>query len=159
MTDSIPWRSVWSGVDSGKLRWTCLLPPSPPTASCIFPWPRAPLGTDALAQAGLGPYASMCFPQWGLLVTDTVQAQGGRGNGHAGCATLAHLNLVSRTHFPRNSTSPGGIPMRKDLFSQGLGHHMAPTSRSMEPPCVAPGRDAAGFERSTNGSSRDHHSG
>ncbi len=38
--DSIPRRSGWSGVDSGKLRWTCLLPTSPPTASCIFPWPR-----------------------------------------------------------------------------------------------------------------------
>ncbi len=34
--DSIPRRSGSSGVDSGKLRWTCLLPPSPPTASCTF---------------------------------------------------------------------------------------------------------------------------
>ncbi len=32
--------------------------------------------------------------------TDTVQAQGGLGAGPAGCAPLAHPDLVSRTHFP-----------------------------------------------------------
>ncbi len=37
--------------------------------------------------------------------TDTVQAQGGRGAGPAGCAPLAHPELVSQTHFPRDSTS------------------------------------------------------
>ncbi len=37
--------------------------------------------------------------------TDTVQAQGGRGAGPAGCAPLAHPDLVSRTHFPHDSTS------------------------------------------------------
>ncbi len=37
--------------------------------------------------------------------TDTVQAQGGRGAGPAGCALLAHPDLISRTHFPRDSTS------------------------------------------------------
>ncbi len=37
--------------------------------------------------------------------TDSVQAQGGRGAGPAGCAPLAHPDLVSRTHFPRDSTS------------------------------------------------------
>ncbi len=70
--------------------------------------------------------------------TDTVQAQGGRGAGPAGCAPLAHPDLVSRTHFPRDSTSlvhssEEGPPL------SGARHHMAPASRSMEPPCVAPG--------------------
>ncbi len=37
--------------------------------------------------------------------TDIVQAQGGRGAGPAGCAPLAHPDLVSRTHFLRDSTS------------------------------------------------------
>ncbi len=37
--------------------------------------------------------------------TDTVQAQGGRGAGPAGCTPLAHPDLVYRTHFPRDSTS------------------------------------------------------
>ncbi len=69
--------------------------------------------------------------------TDIVQAQGGRGAGPAGCAPLAHPDLVSRTHFPRDSTYEEGPP-----FS-GARHHMAPASRSMEPPCVTPGRDAA----------------
>ncbi len=37
--------------------------------------------------------------------TESVQAQGGRGAGPAGCAPLAHPDLVSQTHFPRDSTS------------------------------------------------------
>ncbi len=37
--------------------------------------------------------------------TDNVQAQGGRGAGPAGCAALAHPDLVSRTNFPRDSNS------------------------------------------------------
>ncbi len=74
--------------------------------------------------------------------TDTVQAQGGRGAGPAGCAPLAHPDLVSRTHFPRDSTSLAHSSEEGPPFS-GTRHHMAPASRSMEPPCVAPGRDAA----------------
>ncbi len=74
--------------------------------------------------------------------TDTVQAQGGRGAGAAGCAPLAHPDLVSRTHFPRDSTSLAHSSEEGPPFS-GARHHMAPASRSMEPPCVAPGRDAA----------------
>ncbi len=74
--------------------------------------------------------------------TDTVQAQGGRGAGPAGCAPLAHPDLVSRTHFPRDSTSLVHSSEEGPPFS-GARHHMAPASRSMEPPCVAPGRDAA----------------
>ncbi len=74
--------------------------------------------------------------------TDTVQTQGGRGAGPAGCAPLSHPDLVSRTHFPRDSTSLAHSSEEGPPLS-GARHHMAPTSRSMEPPCVAPGRDAA----------------
>ncbi len=74
--------------------------------------------------------------------TDTVQAQGGRGAGPAGCAPLAHPDLVSRTHFLRDSTSLAHSSEEGPPFS-GARRHMAPASRSMEPPCVAPGRDAA----------------
>ncbi len=74
--------------------------------------------------------------------TDTVQAQGGRGAGPAGCAPLAHPDLVSRTHFPRDSTSLAHSSEEGPPFS-GARHHMVPASRSMEPPCVAPGRDVA----------------
>ncbi len=73
--------------------------------------------------------------------TDTVQAQGGRGAGPAGCTALAHSDLVSRTHFPRDSTSLAHSSEEGPPLS-GAQHHMAPTSRSVEPPCVAPGRDA-----------------
>ncbi len=71
-----------------------------------------------------------------------MQAQGGRGAGPAGCAPLAHPDLVSRTHFPRDSTSLAHSSEKGPPLS-GARHHMAPASRSMEPPCVAPGRDAA----------------
>ncbi len=71
-----------------------------------------------------------------------MQAQGGRGAGPAGCAPLAHPDLVSQTHFPRNSTSLAHSSEEGPPFS-GARHHMAPASRSMEPPCVAPGRDVA----------------
>ncbi len=74
--------------------------------------------------------------------TDIVQAQGGRGAGPAGCTPLAHPDLVSRTHFPRDSTSLAHSSEEGPPFS-GARHHMAPASRSMEPPCVAPGGDAA----------------
>ncbi len=74
--------------------------------------------------------------------TDTVQAQVRRGAGPAGCAPLAHPDLVSRTHFPRDSTSLVHSSEKGPPLS-GARHHMAPSSRSMEPPCVAPGRDMA----------------
>ncbi len=52
--------------------------------------------------------------------TNTVQAQGGRGAGPAGCAPLAHPDLVCRTHSLATAP-PWCIPLRKDLLSQGLG--------------------------------------
>ncbi len=71
-----------------------------------------------------------------------MPAQGGRGAGPAGCAPLAHPDLVSRTHFPRDSTSLTHSSEEGPPLSRAR-HHMAPASRSMEPPCVAPGRDTA----------------
>ncbi|KAI2644632.1 Inorganic pyrophosphatase [Labeo rohita] len=49
------------------------------------------------AQVRLSPSEPPC--------TDTVQDQGGRGAGSAGCAILAHPDLVSRPHFPCGSPS------------------------------------------------------
>ncbi len=74
--------------------------------------------------------------------TDTVQGQGGRGAGPAGRAVLAHPDLVSRTHSPRVSPSLAHSSEEGPPFS-GARHHLAPASRSVEPPCVAPGWDAA----------------
>ncbi len=74
--------------------------------------------------------------------TDTVQGQGGRGAGPAGRAVLAHPDLVSRTHSPRDSPSLAHSSEEGPPFS-GARHHLAPASRPVEPPCVAPGRDAS----------------
>ncbi len=72
--------------------------------------------------------------------TDTVQGQGGRGSGPAGCAILAHPDLVSQTHSPRDSPSLVHSSAEGTPFS-GARHHMV--FRSVEPSCVAPGRDTA----------------
>ncbi len=68
--------------------------------------------------------------------------EGGRGAGPASCATLAHPDLVSRTHFPRESASLVHSSEKGPPLS-GARHHMAPASISVEPTCVAPGRDVA----------------
>ncbi len=135
--DSIPRRSGWSGVDSGKLRWSCLLPASPPTASGILPdWGRTHWHT-----AGLGLYASMHFPQWACS--------------HRHCAKSGRTR--SRSCWSRRSGPPGpGFPnsfsSRQPLPGPFLWGRtsslrgsapLAPASRPVEPPCVAPGRDAA----------------
>ncbi len=57
-------------------------------------------------------------------------------------AKEAFPDLVSRTHFPHDSTSLAHSSEEGTPLS-GTRHHMAPASRSMEPPCVAPGQDAA----------------
>ncbi len=121
--DSIPRQSGWSGVDSGKLRWTYLLPTSPPTASCITPWPRPPSARTRWHTAVLGLYASMRFPSKPPR-TDIVQGQGGRGAGLVGCAFLAHQDLVSRTHAPRDSPSLAHPPETGPSLS-GAQHHLA----------------------------------
>ncbi|KAI2645552.1 ORF V: Enzymatic polyprotein [Labeo rohita] len=74
--------------------------------------------------------------------TDTVQDQGGRGAGSAGCAILAHPDLVSRPHFPCGSPSLEDPLEERPSFS-GDGHNLAPASRPMEPARLAPGRDTS----------------
>ncbi|KAI2646655.1 Tyrosine recombinase slr0733 [Labeo rohita] len=86
------------------------------------------------AQVSLSPSEPPC--------TDTVQDQGGRGAGSAGCAILAHPNLVSRPHFPCGSPSLKDPLEERPSFSR-VGHNLAPVSRPMEPARLAPGRDAS----------------
>ncbi|KAI2655614.1 hypothetical protein H4Q32_018039 [Labeo rohita] len=57
-------------------------------------------------------------------------------------ALLAHPDLVCRPHAPRDSPSLEDSPEEGPSFS-GDGHNLAPASRSLEPPCVASGRDSA----------------
>ncbi len=101
-----------------------------------------PLPAVLLPDRGASGLTQVCVSPSEPTCTETVQAQGGRGAGPAGCAPLAHPDLVSRTHFPCDSTSLAHSSEEGPPFS-GARHHVAPASRSMEPPCVAPGRDAA----------------
>ncbi|KAI2645605.1 ATP synthase subunit alpha [Labeo rohita] len=98
---------------------------------------EAPLGRDALAHSvvvRLSPSEPPC--------TDSVQDQGGRGAGSAGCAILAHPDLVPRPRFPRGSPSLEDPLEERPSFS-GDGHNLAPASQPMEPACLAPRRDAS----------------
>ncbi len=58
--------------------------------------------------------------------------------------TTSHVprRMVSRTPFPCDSPSLAHSSEEGSPLS-GARHHMAPASRSVEPPCVAPGQDAA----------------
>ncbi len=91
--------------------------------------------------AGLGPYASMRFPEWAY--SHRRCASSGRTRSRS-CwlRRLAHPDLVFRTHFSRDSTSLAYSSEKGPPLS-GARHHMAPASRSLEPPCVAPGWDVA----------------
>ncbi len=102
-------------------------------------------------QHGLGRYVQRAGSLWALDRAPTTLAH--QLPGAVGSALALRqfrplmlgkhvLDLVSRTHFPRDSTSLAHSSEEGPPFS-GTRHHMAPASRSMEPPCVAPGRDAA----------------
>ncbi len=112
-----------------------------PLPAVLFPDRGPPRHRRTGTQLALG-LMQVCISPSEPTRTDTVQAQGGRGAGPAGCAPLAHPDLVSRTHFPRDSTSLAHSSEEGHPLS-GARHRMAPASRSMEPPCVAPGREAA----------------
>ncbi len=104
---------------------------SPESSHCqlYFSLTEGPLGTDALAHSWPRALRKYAFPPVSLLAQTL-------------CKLREDLDLVSRTHFPRDSTSLAHSSEEGPPFS-GARHHMAPASRSMEPPCVAPGRDAA----------------
>ncbi len=55
-------RLIWSRF--GQAQVDLFASPSPPTASCTSPWPRAPSAQMHWHTVGLWPYASMRFPQW-----------------------------------------------------------------------------------------------
>ncbi|KAL0147457.1 hypothetical protein M9458_057242, partial [Cirrhinus mrigala] len=86
------------------------------------------------AQVRLSPIEPPC--------TDSVQDQGGRGAGSAGCAILAHPDLVSRPGFPHGSPSLED-PLEERPSFAGDGHNLAPAPRPMEPARLALGRDTS----------------
>ncbi len=112
-----------------------------PLPAVIFPKRGLPRYRSTGTQLASG-FAQVCVSPSEPTHTDPVQDQGGRGAGPASLTILAHQDLVSRTHLPHDSpslmhSSEEGPPL------SGARHHVALASRSMEPPCVAPGRDAA----------------
>ncbi len=128
--------SIW-GSSGGPVCFPRVLP----LPAVLFPDRGPPRHRRTGTQLASG-LMQICVSPSEPTCTDTVQAQGGRGAGPSGCAPLAHPDLVSRTHFPRDNTSLAHSSEEGHSLS-GARHHMAPASRSMEPPCVAPGRDAA----------------
>ncbi len=128
--------SIW-GSSGGPVCFPRVLP----LPAVLFPDQGPPRHRRTGTQLASG-LMQICASPSEPTCTDTVQAQGGREAGPAGCTPLAHLDLVSRTHFPRDNTSLAHSSEEGHPLS-GARHLMAPTSRSMEPPCVAPGRDAA----------------
>ncbi|XP_016387241.1 LOW QUALITY PROTEIN: voltage-dependent P/Q-type calcium channel subunit alpha-1A-like [Sinocyclocheilus rhinocerous] len=77
--------------------------------------------------------------RWKLLTERRLIPCRGRGTGPAGCAVLAHPDLVSGTH-PSDSPSLAHRSEEGPRFS-GARRHVAHASGSVEPPRVAPGRD------------------
>ncbi len=133
-------RLIWSRFGEAQVD----LFASPESSHCQlhFSLTEGPLGTDALAHSWPQALHKYAFPPVSLLAQTLCKLREDEEQVLLGCAQLAHPDLVSRTNFPRDSTSLAHSSEEGPPFS-GARHHMAPASRSMEPPCVAPGRDAA----------------
>ncbi|KAI2645877.1 Tyrosine recombinase slr0733 [Labeo rohita] len=141
-----PWRMAAPPPDSpadlesirrGPDRSVCL-PGILPLLALLLPQRGSPRQGRTGTQLASG--AQVCLSPSEPPCTDPVQDQGGRGAGSAGCAILAHPDLVRRPHAPRDSPSLEDSPEEGPSFS-GDGHNLAPASRSMEPARVASGRD------------------
>ncbi len=97
---------------------------SPSTAFYTIPWPRPPSAQMHLHTAGPGS-TQVCVSPSEPSRTDTVQGQGGRGTGLAGCALLDHPDLVFGTHAPGDSPSLVHPSEERPSFS-GARHHCPP---------------------------------
>ncbi len=99
-----------------------------------FSLTEGPLGTDALAHSWPRKLTQVCVSPSEPIHTDH-------------CASSGRTHWPTRTWFPELislvTAPPWRIPLRKGPPLLGARHHMAPASRSMGPPCVVPGRDAA----------------
>ncbi len=140
-TSILRW-SGWSGVDSGKLSRPVCFPRVLPLASCISPWTEGPLGTDALAHNWPRALCKYAFPPVSLLAQTLCRSGRTRSR-----SCWSKPFWPTRTWFPELillATAPSLAHSSEEgpPFS-GARHHLAPASRSVEPPCVAAGRDAA----------------
>ncbi len=109
---------------------------SPESSHCqlYFSLTEGPLGTDALAHSWPRALRKYAFPPVSLLAQTLCKLREDEEQ-----VLLVAPHWPTRTWFPELislvTAPPWRIPLRKDFLSQGLG--------TMEPPCVAPGRDAA----------------
>ncbi len=133
-------RLIWSRFGEAQVD----LFASPESSPCqlYFSLTEGPLSTDALAHSWPRALRKYAFPPVSLLAQTLCKLREDEEQVLLVAPPLARPDLVSRTHFPRDSTSLAHSSEEGPPFS-GAQHHMAPASRSMEPPCVAPGRDAA----------------
>ncbi len=104
-------------------------------------WWRGQFCTVALAHSWPRTLRKYAFPPVSLLTQTLCKLREDEEQ-----VLLVAPHWPTRTWFPEllslATAPPWCISLRKDLLSRAR-HHMAPASRSMEPPCVAPGRDAA----------------
>ncbi len=107
-----------------------------------FSLTEGPLGTDALAHSWPQDLRKYAFPPVSLLTQTLCKLREDEEQ-----VLLVAVAWPTQTWFSELiliATAPlWRIPLRKDLLSQGARHHMAPASRSVEPPCVSPGWDVA----------------
>ncbi len=133
-------RLIWSRFGEAQVD----LFASPESSHCqlYFSLTKGPLGTDALAHSWPRALHKYAFHPVSLLAQTLCKLREDEEQ-----VLLVAPHWPTRTWFPElislvtvpslAHSSEEGPP-----FS-GARHHMAPASRSMEPPCVAPGRDAA----------------
>ncbi len=107
-----------------------------------FSMTEGPLGTDALAHSWLRDLCKYAFPPLSLLTQTLCKLREDVEQVLLVVPLWSTRTMVSRTHPPCDSTSLAHSSEKGPPLSAAW-HHMAPASRSVEPPCVAPGRDAA----------------
>ncbi len=100
------------------------------------------LGTDALAHSWPRALCKYAFPPVSLLAQTLCKAREDEEQVLLVAPFWPTRTWFSRTHSPRDSPSLAHSSEEGPPFS-GARHHLAPASRPVEPPCVAPGWDAA----------------
>ncbi len=133
-------RLIWSRFGEAQVD----LFASPESSHCqlYFSLTEGPLGTDKLAHSWPRALRKYAFPPVSLLAQLLCKLREDEEQVLLVAPHWPTRTWFARTHFPRDSTSLAHSSEEGPPFS-GARHHMAPASRSMEPPCVAPGRDAA----------------
>ncbi len=98
---------------------------------------KGPLGTDTLAHSWPQALHKFVFPPVSLLAQTLCKFRKDEEQ-----VLLVAPHWPTRTWFPELISLTTALPRCIPPLS-GAWHHMAPASRSVEPPCVAPGRDVA----------------